>query len=84
MSETVYAFDSPRKWHVAHMADRVRRIWYGVAATPRVRRAQWEAVLAVAVDALATVAATADDQWSRDLGQRALADLAAHTDGWAK
>lgn len=83
MSETVYAFSDNRKWRVSHMVARVRRIWAAVALAPRVRRNQWETALSEAVDALATVAATSDDQWSRDFAQRALADLSVTVERWA-
>ena len=84
MSELVQAFSESRKWRVRYATAKVRQIWLGVAVAPRVRRNQWESVFADATDALGTLAATSDDQWSRELAQRALSDLAIEVRGWSK
>lgn len=84
MSEPLMGFDSNRKWRVSVVNGLARAIWTAMAASPRVTRRQWMSIAGEAIEALATVAATSDDQWSRAHAVQALDTIKARTGVWVK
>lgn len=84
MSEPLMGFDANRKWRVRSNTTWMRRLAVALTLTPRISRAQWERVVWDLSVALATVASTADDVWSRDHAARALQETAERVEGWKK